>query len=359
MTPIRVLIVDDSSVFRTTLSKVMESSAHVVGADTAPDGKIALQKIQSKKPDIVILDVEMPGMDGIETLREIKKRWPDQKVIMFSAHTQKGAASTIDALSLGALDFLAKPSGGTLAENKRIIEEQLLPKIEGIFNGGPVRPARPAPSAVRPAPRVPLRATAGRRFERANPPIVAIGVSTGGPNALAELIPSLPASFPSPIAIVQHMPPLFTNQLANRLNTKSALSVHEATEGLDLRPGNVYIAPGDYHMEIRKAPGSKTRTIHLQQEPPECSCRPSVDVMFRSIAESYGANTIAVILTGMGQDGFQSTRLLKSCDCHVIAQDQASCVVYGMPSFIVQNGLADDVLPLNRIGRRLIELVQG
>jgi len=184
-------------------------------------------------------------------------------------------------------------------------------------------------------------------------------VSAGGANALAELLPCFPKSFPSPIVITQHMPPVFTKQLANRLDQRCELSVREAEDGMEVIPAHVYIAPGDYHMEIERRAGSKTTRIHLHQGPPECSCRPSVDVMFRSIADSHGANTIAVILTGMGRDGFESSRLLRGCEAYIVAQDQASCVVYGMPSFIVDGGLAHDVLPLNRIGKRIIELVQG
>lgn len=353
MHPVKVLVVDDSAVFRTTLSKVLESSPLVAQADTAPDGRLALQKIQAKNPDLVILDVEMPGMDGIETLREIKKRWPDRKVLMFSAHTQKGAAATIDALALGALDFVAKPSGGSLEDNRRTIEQELLPRISAILGGGSPAGRETAPESRR------REKPAVRLFNRDHPPLVAVGVSTGGPTALSELLPLFPASFPSSIVITQHMPPVFTKQLATRLDQKCALAVHEAEDGMEIKPGHVYIAPGDFHMEVRKVPGSRIARLHLHQGPPECSCRPSVDVMFRSIADSYGANVIAVILTGMGQDGFLGSRILKGCEAHVIAQNEASCVVYGMPSFIVNEGLADDVLPLEGIGRRILELVRS
>jgi len=349
----KVLIVDDSAVFRRTISSALEQDSTIEIIGTAANGEIALEMIRLKRPDIVILDVEMPKMDGIETLRHIHKQWPAIRVIMFSAHTQAGASSTLEALALGAVDFVTKPTGGTLDANKLIIQQDLVPRIRAL--GPQITPsAVPAPKPTPPPP-VPSRIRQSRRG--LGPPLVAIGISTGGPNALVSVLGSIRKDFLSPIVITQHMPPMFTEQLANRLDKICPLSVCEAKEGQPVETGHVYVAPGDFHMEIHRRATNSIPVIHLHQGPKECSCRPSVDVMFRSIASSHGTNTIGVIMTGMGQDGFEGGKLLKSCDAYLIAQDRETCVVYGMPSFIVNCGLADEVLSLDQIGPRLTDLV--
>ena len=351
----RVLIVDDSSVFRQIIRKALEPEPDIEVVGTAFNGTIALRMVERNSPEVVILDVEMPEMGGIETLRQIRRRWPEIKVIMFSAHTSRGASSTFEALSLGASDFVTKPSGGTLQENVDAIHQELVPRVKALLD----RPAgRSIPKPPQALPKKPVVAP-WRRLATAQPPLVAIGVSTGGPNALHEVMSHIVPGFRSPIVITQHMPPLFTEQLAARLDRVCPLSVCEAKNGQRVEPGNAYIAPGDYHMEIRRETGSKETVIRTHQGPKECSCRPSVDVMFRSIADSYGSNTIAVILTGMGQDGYKGAQILKGCDAYVVAQDQATCVVYGMPSFIVNGGLADAVLPIGEVARQLAKLTEN
>ena len=350
----RVLIVDDSSVFRQIIRKALEPDPAIEVVATAANGAIALRMVEGKSPDAVILDVEMPEMDGIETLRQIRQRWPEIKVIMFSAHTSKGASSTFEALSLGAADFVTKPSGGTLQENIDAIQRELVPRVKALLDH-PVETESRKP--LQTPPQRPIIAPR-RQLANTRPPLVAIGVSTGGPNALQEVLSHLVPGFRSPIVITQHMPPLFTEQLAARLDRVCPLSVCEAKDGQRVEPGNVYIAPGDYHMEVHREAGSNEPVIRTHQGPKECSCRPSTDVMFRSIADSYGSNTIAVILTGMGQDGYKGAQILKGCNAYIIAQDQATCVVYGMPSFIVNGGLADAVLPLGEVATHLAKLTQ-
>lgn len=355
MKPDRVLIVDDSSVFRQIISKALEPEPDIEVAATAANGVIALRMVERKSPDVVILDVEMPEMDGIETLRHIRQRWPEVKVIMFSARTSEGASSTFEALSLGASDFVTKPSGGTLQENVEAIQRELVPRVKALLDRPVQREVpKPVPAPVR-KPAVAPRP----RLATSAPPLVAIGVSTGGPNALHEVLSHIAPGFRSPIVVTQHMPPLFTEQLAARLDRACPLSVCEAKDGQNIEPGNVYIAPGDYHMEIHRERGASEAVIRTHQGPKECSCRPSVDVMFRSVADSYGSNTIAVILTGMGQDGYKGAQILKGCDAYIVAQNQATCVVYGMPSYIVNGGLADLVLPIDQVAAQLGRLTKN
>ena len=353
MNNLKVLIVDDSAVFRRTIASALEQDPTIEIVGTAANGEIGLEMIRLKSPEIVILDVEMPKMDGIETLRQIRKQWPMIRVIMFSAHTQTGARSTLEALALGAVDFVTKPTGASLETNKLTIQQDLVPKIRAFSSQpSPTPPSLGKPTLV---PKIPSRS---RRFRRGNePPVVAIGISTGGPNALVNVLGSIRKDFLSPILITQHMPPLFTEQLANRLDKICPLQVSEAKQDQPVESGHVYIAPGDYHMEVHKRTANSTPAIHLHQGPKECSCRPSVDVMFRSVANSHGINAIGIVMTGMGQDGFEGGKMLKACDAYLIAQNRETCVVYGMPSFLVNHGLADEVLPLDQIGPRLMDLV--
>ncbi len=344
MRKIRVLIVDDSPVFRKLLSEVLRSDREIEVVGTASNGKEALEKIPRLKPDVITLDIEMPVMDGLTALEKIHRLYPKVRVIMFSSLTQKGAKETIKALSLGAFDFVTKPSSQSLTESFKRIREELLPKIK---------------SAV-PQPVSPVRRVVGLPRKTTKPlltirrEVVAIGVSTGGPKALADVIPKLPVNFPVPILIVQHMPPIFTAQLAARLDQLSALRVIEATQGSPVTPGKVFIAPGDKHMEVRVTGGAKV--IHLHKGPPENSCRPAVDVLFRSVAKVYGAKSVGLIMTGMGQDGLAGAKLMKEAGALILAQDEATSVVYGMPRAVVEAGIADYVLPLGEIASFLQKL---
>ncbi len=351
----RVLIVDDAVVVRRLLSRALEHDGSVEIAGVAADGQIALSKIEQTKPDLVILDVEMPVMDGLTALTEIRKRWPRLPVIVFSTLTVRGAEVTLEALARGASDYVPKPSGGDdPAANLEQIREELVPRIFAlcpIFAGSPrldgIRPtARPRTPRIPAAPRV-------EPTERVD--IVAIGTSTGGPTALARLVPALPAALPVPIVIVQHMPPLFTGFLAERLDRNSELRVSEATNGDPLGPGSILIAPGDRHMVVERIGQAYQVRTHLG--PPENSCRPSVDPLFRSVADTFGASALAVVLTGMGSDGLRGAERIRETGGRILAQDEASSVVWGMPGFVARAGLADAIVPIDAMAREIVRRV--
>lgn len=342
---IRILIVDDSAVVRRAVSDALSSDPEIAVVGTASNGIIAIQRISQLNPDVIILDIEMPEMDGFSVLRVLRANYPRIRTIMFSSLTQRGAVQTIEALSLGANDYIAKPAciaHQGYRDMLKGVASELIPKIkqfrpateaggQGVRGSGGRTPLHPYP----PTPLPPV------------PRIVAIGISTGGPEALSKLIPVFPKGFPVPIVIVQHMPPIFTKLLAERLNSISDLRVIEGHEGVEPEPGAVYIAPGDFHMILQhRGDGA---VISLNQGPPENFCRPAVDVLFRSVAKVYGPNALGVIMTGMGQDGYKGVMDMKKQGALVFAQDQASSVVWGMPSAVINAGLADSVLPLDQI----------
>ena len=355
MNKIRVLIVDDSVVVRTMLTNVISTDPDIEVVGTAANGRIGLSKIQQTHPDLVVMDLEMPEMGGLEALREIRRLWPLLPVIMFSSLTMRGAAVTLDALELGANDYVTKPARVDSAEQAvQQIKQDLVCKIRALCG----RDRRPAKSNGTTPFQVPPEA----KYQRPSTPVadgriglLTIGTSTGGPNALAAVLPTLPADFPVPILIVQHMPPLFTAMLAERLSSKSAIKVTEAVHGDRLKPGHAWIAPGDYHMALRSSQG--TTTIELNQEPRENSCRPSVDVLLRSVARTYGAATLAVIMTGMGQDGLLGCEMIRDAGGTIYVQDEATSVVWGMPGFVARGGLADRVLPLAFLGAAITSRV--
>ncbi|MBS2038768.1 chemotaxis-specific protein-glutamate methyltransferase CheB [bacterium] len=334
---LRVLVVDDSIVFRRALSRAFGELPEVELVGTACDGGEALQKIKSLRPDLVTLDLEMPGMDGLTTLRAMRDQGLSNRVVVLSA--TGGERRTVEALCLGADDFIQKPSSSDAMSNLR----QLLHKaVQQFYPGRGAAVARARSSAMQARP--------CREIE-----LVVVGVSTGGPNALPEMLAPLPANLRVPMLIVQHMPATFTRLLAERLNSKCAISISEAIDQEPLKAGQVYIAPGDYHMEVT---GSlKVPRIHLQQGPHENGCRPAADVLFRSAAKLYGNRCLSVVMTGMGKDGLQGVRALAAQGALCLAQDQQSCAVYGMPRFIVENRLAQEVLPPAELGRRIAELV--
>ncbi len=350
MPKIRILVVDDSAVFRRLVSDELSSDPGLEVVGTASNGRIALARMTQVNPDLVILDVEMPEMDGLETLKELRKTYRRLPVIMFSSFTERGAEVTLDALALGATDYFTKPSDlGSLDASLRVIREDLIPKIK-VICAPPGLPTKPvaSPASLR-APDRPPASTGTVR-------VVVIGASTGGPNALTEIFSRLPADFPVPILIVQHMPPMFTRLLAERLSAESQVRVEEGASGTVVQPGRAWLAPGDHHMIVVRD-GLQYRLL-LHKDPPENSCRPAVDVLMRSSAQAYGADQLAVILTGMGQDGLRGCEAIREVGGKVIAQDEATSVVWGMPGFVARAGLADKVLPLPQVADEILRRVR-
>ncbi|MGH9599064.1 MAG: chemotaxis-specific protein-glutamate methyltransferase CheB, partial [Terracidiphilus sp.] len=326
----RVLIVDDSAVMRSLLRSVVAADARLEVAGTAADGADALTILEILKPDLVLLDVEMPVMDGLASLRELRKRGHKMPVIVCSSLTQRGARATIEALAGGASDYLAKPTAQCNREAAiQALAQDLIPKIHalvGLPQPQPLFPGAPRPAAAPPAPLfLPLAPPVRAQPISFVPTVVAIGVSTGGPAALDVLLPALPANFPLPVLIVQHMPEAFTGLFAERLNNRCRLRVREAVEGVPVAAGNIYIARGDWHMEVLEgASAGAPATLHLTQGPLESHCRPAVDNLLRSVTRVYGPGVLAVILTGMGLDGMNGCRAVREAGGCVLAQDQAT-----------------------------------
>jgi two-component system chemotaxis response regulator CheB len=351
----RVLLVDDAVVVRKALSVAIEKDPDLEVAGTAVNGRVALAKFPLLKPDIILLDIEMPEMDGLETVRELRKIDRHVPIIMFSTLSEHGAAVTLEALSLGATDYLTKPSNVDMMSTLDAISRELIPKIRALCHLSEAHPGFAEPRKVlsQPLPMPGYRLPGYHRPRSLAPvQIVAIGVSTGGPDALAHVLPALPSDFPVPVVIAQHMPPIFTSLLAARLSAKSSLPVQECISGQLLIAGQVVIAPGNFHMVVSQENGAAVLRTH--QGPRENFCRPSVDVLFHSIAHLYGSRALAVILTGMGQDGLKGCEALHGLGARIYVQDEASSVVWGMPGFVARAGLADKVLPLDHIGAEII-----
>ena len=346
MPPIRILIVDDSALIRRVLAEVLAADPGLVVVGAVGAGHLAIAALPELKPDLVTLDVEMPGMDGIQTLVEIRKIDSRLPVIMFSTLTGPGAAATLEALARGASDYATKPSNAGSQEKARIlVREELIPKIKALCGAREKRRVLiPAPAFVAPAQHPPTRID-----------LVAIATSTGGPNVLGELVPQFPKDFPVPVVIVQHMPAMFTKLLAARLNSLTQLQVQEGQAGHALEKGQVWIAPGDFHMTVLRQ-GTKC-LLGLNQDPHENSCRPAADVLFRSVANTFKENVLAVVLTGMGSDGTLGSAAIRKAGGAVIVQDEASSVVWGMPGSVVAAKLADRVCPLNAVVPEILRRV--
>ncbi len=342
---VRVLHIDDSAVMRSLLRMVLEPQPSFEIAATASTGEEGLATFDRVHPDLVLLDIEMPGMNGLEVLSALRRRDRRVPVIMCSTLTSRGARITIEALARGATDYVTKPGAQhNLRDGVDTLGRELIPKITALFaqetrTPAPLpEPQRPSLPAVVPYP----------------PKIVVIGVSTGGPAALELLLPKIPANFPLPILIVQHMPRLFTGLLAERLNGLCPLHVREAAPDTRAEPGVIDIARGDWHLEILR-----DLRLRLNQNAPENFCRPSVDVLFRTATEVCGGRTLGIILTGMGSDGLHGSRAMRAAGGTILAQDAATSVVWGMPGAVTNAGLANKVLPLDAIPGEILRLVSS
>jgi two-component system chemotaxis response regulator CheB len=344
---IRVLVVDDSVVVRRLVTKALTGDPAIDVVGTASSGRLALERVRQLTPDVVTLDIEMPDMDGLETLRRLRAEHPRLPVVMFSSLTERGAAATLDALALGANDYVTKPTlVGSHAGAMATVRDQLVPRIKALCAARTpalpqllVRPTRP--EVERPEPTQPVD-------------VVAIGASTGGPDALMTVLQALPADFRLPILVVQHMPALFTRLFARRLDANCAISVREARDGDPIEPGTALVAPGDFHLAVASEGGRPRAVVH--QQGPENWVRPAVDVLFRSVAEVYRARALAVVLTGMGQDGIRGCEQLRDAGAQVVAQDEATSVVWGMPGGVAKAGLAGTVLPIGAVAGHLADV---
>ena len=362
---LKVLVVDDSALYRKIIQDILGEipGTRVVG--TAQSGKIALAKIAALRPHVLTLDLEMPDMGGLEVLRELPHQAPDVGAIIVSSHTKAGAASTIQALELGAFDFVTKPDGRGMADSKERLKVALAPMLEAFDRVRKVRQilkqGRPAKNDPRqqPLPPRPTRAVPPTTTIRSESRAVAIAVSTGGPAALTRIIPRIPADIGVPIFIVQHMPAVFTAAFASRLNSISTLEVLEADDGMPVLPGTVYLAPGGRQMRVRAEAGRAHRVIGITDDPPENNCRPSADYLFRSVAEVYGRCATGVIMTGMGSDGTKGLKLMKARGATIIAQDESSSIVYSMPKWPVEAGIVDVVAPLDSIPGEICRTVKS
>ena len=355
----RIMIVDDSAVMRGLLRSVVCADAGLEVAGTAADGASALDSIGTLHPDLILLDVEMPVMDGLVTLKKLRARGCKMPVIMCSSLTQRGARVTIEALAGGASDYVAKPAGQQTREAAtRALAQDLIPKIRALTSS---LPAGQPQADLRGAPRKPLTLPMAQRQKAqpilSIPAVLAIGVSTGGPAALDVMLPMFPENFPLPVVIVQHMPEQFTGLFAERLNGRCRLRVREASEGDPMCAGIIYIARGNWHVEVLSASrAGMPPTLHLSQGALENHCRPSVDVLFRSVAAVYGTGVLAVVLTGMGSDGLMGCRTIREHGGSVLVQDQASSTIWGMPGAVANAGLAHNVLPLNDLAPEILRI---
>ncbi|MHC5004072.1 MAG: protein-glutamate methylesterase/protein-glutamine glutaminase [Planctomycetota bacterium] len=348
----RLLIVDDSALYRQTISNVLREVEEVAVVGVAKDGLDALEKIESLDPDLLTLDVQMPDMDGIGVLREIGRRRLRPKAIMVSSLTSEGAQVTTDALLEGAFDFILKPSGGDPGENRRKLRDALDEKISAFREAHRWRTSRDRrrPEAAVAEPEAPEPATTGAVCRA-----VCIGTSTGGPVALKTVLPKLPADFPVPVLVVQHMPPQYTQSLAQRLEELCPLHVGEARDGEVAAAGKVLIAPGGRQMKI--VSNDDELRVRVTDDPQENGCQPAADYLIRSAAEALDGQALGVILTGMGRDGTSSCELLKARGGTVFAQHEDGCTVYGMPKAVIEAGIADKIVPLEDMARRIVRHV--
>ena len=355
MKRLRVLVVDDAVIVRRLIAQALgqEPDMEVVG--TASDGDLALETLAAGRPDVVTLDIDMPGLDGLETLRRLRAAWPQLPVVMFTGVSEPGVAE-LEALAMGANDLIPKlPHESNMVNAIEWVRTRLAPRLREV--AAQVAKAQALAAAPpRPAPAPVARAAAGR-IAASLPEVLAVAASTGGPNALEALLKGLPADFRVPILITQHMPSGFTRLLADRLRAASHFQVNEAVPGAHVAPGQVWIAPGDHHLVVQRV-GMQV-ILQTNQAPSENSCRPSADPMFRSVARVYGPGSLAVVLTGMGQDGLAVAGSIVQAGGRVLVQDEGTSVVWGMPGAVARGGLAEAILPLDALPQAIMERCRG
>lgn len=368
---LRVLVTDDTALYRRAISEILSTLEDVEVVGSAFDGEDCLGMAEKLKPDLITLDIQMPRRDGLSTLQELRKRGIDSEVVMVCSETLESANQTLSALRMGALDLILKPSGSDSLANKRNLETQLSKQLQTIRFKKSRRPMRSsgidmssAASAsqsmqsIRSATATPKPSLIQERafVGSNNPKCVCIGISTGGPQSLTTLVKGLPVDLGVPIFIVQHMPPVFTKSLAEHLNNATKLNVSEATDGEFAKANHIYIAPGGKHMKVER--NLTNIQIRVTDDPPVGACKPSVDYLFESIGSCYGRDTLAIIMTGMGSDGLAGCKKLHAVGARILAQDEASCVVYGMPRQIAENGLAHEILALDMVAARITQLIK-
>ena len=357
---LRGLVVDDSALYRRILEQSLASLPDVEILGSAWNGRMALEKLRALQPDFVTLDIDMPEMDGFGVLESVRAGKMAVEAIIVSGMSRRSSESTVRALNRGALDFVVKPDEDSPEKNRERLKAALAPLVRAIGHRVEVRGLLGKTSRAQAPDVYEERAhthSPGTRSSLVRPPgLVLIGVSTGGPVALAQLLRGLPHRLGVPILVVQHMPPMFTQVLAADLNTRTGLTVKEATDGDVAQPDAVYLAPGGNHMRVRRSADGAC-VLQITQDPPVNNCRPAVDYLFRSAAQQFPGECLAVILTGMGSDGTEGVRAVKERGGCAIAQDEASCVVYGMPKSVIDAGLADAVAPLDRIAGMIHAMV--
>ena len=349
--PVRILIVDDSALYRLAIRHSLEDLPGVMIVGVAKDGADALQQIEECDPDLLTLDVRMPDTGGIEVLQEINRRRLRPKAIMVSSLTAHGAQATTEALLEGAFDFILKPSSTDSTENRRLLTDALAEKITA-FRQTSRDIGAMEPGAVS----VPVLGTTAQPSKVVSCQAVVVGVSTGGPAALKQVLPALPADLPVPVLVVQHMPAQYTRALAGRLDKLCQLNVVEAASGSEVKPGSVLVAPGGRQMKLRPRDGRVFAQI--TDDAPENGCRPAVDYLLRSVVSVFGGDVLSVVMTGMGRDGLLGCQLLKEQGGVVFTQHPRGCVVFGMPKAVMDGGLADRVLPLGRIAPAIVSHVE-
>lgn len=366
--PLRVLVADDSSLFRRAVAEALGSLPDVEVVGSSPNGRLALQKVADLKPDLLTLDIEMPEMDGLAVLEALRQMGSTTSVIVISALTLRGGRLTMQALEKGAFDFITKPQGKSSEESRATLVRELGPRLRALGHRREIRSLLqpgllPSSASRAPTPpplsagKVPFRVERSATMRVSRPEVVLIGVSTGGPAALVRVLPQLPKDLGVPVVIVQHMPPVFTQSLAESLASKCSLQVREAGDGEKLEAGTVLIAPGGRQLKL--CAGADAVRTQITDDPPENNCRPAVDYLFRSAANHLPGRAMAVILTGMGNDGTLGLRLLRRHGCFTIAQDEATSVVFGMPKAAIEAGLVDAVLPIDAIAGRILSTVKG